>query len=64
MRKRSSRHRTSPNRRRTVRALAETRRNLELALEGGDIGIYSADFPFGKLDIDARSLSMFGYVTG
>ncbi len=48
----------------TARALAETRRNLELALEGGDIGIYSADLPSGKFDIDARSLGMLGFVPG
>jgi len=48
----------------TVRTLAETRQNLELALEGGDIGIYTADLPSGKLSICARSLGMLGFVPG
>ena len=50
--------------RQTARALAKTRQKLELALEGGDIGIYSADLPSGKLDTDERSLGMLGLVTG
>jgi diguanylate cyclase (GGDEF)-like protein/PAS domain S-box-containing protein len=48
----------------TARALAETQISLELALEGGDIGIYSAELPSGKMSTEVRYLGMLGYVPG
>jgi diguanylate cyclase (GGDEF)-like protein len=44
--------------------LAETQISLELALEGGDIGIYSAELPSGKMSTEVRYLGMLGYVPG
>jgi len=48
----------------TARALAETQISLELALEGGDIGIYSAELPSGSMSTEVRYLGILGYVPG
>jgi diguanylate cyclase (GGDEF)-like protein/PAS domain S-box-containing protein len=48
----------------TARTLAETQLSLELALEGGDIGIYSAELPSGQMSTEVRYLNMLGYVPG
>jgi diguanylate cyclase (GGDEF)-like protein/PAS domain S-box-containing protein len=42
-------------------ALAEANRRLELALDAGEIGLYTASFPSGDALVDARYLGMLGY---
>jgi diguanylate cyclase (GGDEF)-like protein/PAS domain S-box-containing protein len=37
---------------------------LELALQGGDIGLYNAELPDGRVHVDARYLEMLGYRPG
>lgn len=46
------------------RTLAESQRLLELALAGGDVGIYTALLPDGPIDADARYLAMLGVRPG
>lgn len=45
-------------------ALEETKRHLELAIEGGGISIYSADFITGETRISDSYLAMLGYAPG
>ncbi len=45
-------------------ALAETTRRLELAVEGGDIGLYDGSVLPLDVTVDARYLAMLGYRVG
>jgi diguanylate cyclase (GGDEF)-like protein/PAS domain S-box-containing protein len=52
------------DRKRAERQREDTRRLLDLALEGGEIGTYSALIPDGTVNVDARYLAMLGYRPG
>jgi diguanylate cyclase (GGDEF)-like protein/PAS domain S-box-containing protein len=45
-------------------ALAQARQRLELALDGGDLGLYDGDLAEGTANLDARYLGMLGYRPG
>lgn len=45
-------------------ALADATRRLELAVEGGDIGIYTGSISPPEVTVDARYLGMLGYGVG
>lgn len=45
-------------------ALADATRRLELAVEGGDIGIYTGSISPLEVTVDARYLAMLGYGVG
>ena len=51
-------------RKQTEKILAEVNERLALALEGGDIGLYTADRPLGAAFADARYFAMLGYAPG
>jgi diguanylate cyclase (GGDEF)-like protein/PAS domain S-box-containing protein len=52
------------SRKQTEKILAEVNERLALALEGGDIGLYTADRPLGAAFADARYFAMLGYAPG
>lgn len=45
-------------------ALVQSQRDLESALEGGEIGLYSIDLCTGQVSADERYLAMLGYRPG
>jgi len=51
-------------RKHSEKVLAEVNERLALALEGGDIGLYTADRPLGTAFADARYFAMLGYAPG
>jgi diguanylate cyclase (GGDEF)-like protein/PAS domain S-box-containing protein len=46
------------------RTLAESQRLLDLALDGGNVGIYTSQLPDGEVQADARYLAQLGYRPG
>ncbi|MCH5374792.1 MAG: diguanylate cyclase, partial [Planctomycetes bacterium] len=52
------------DRKQTEKILAEVNERLALALEAGDIGLYTADRPLGSAFADARYFAMLGYAPG
>jgi diguanylate cyclase (GGDEF)-like protein/PAS domain S-box-containing protein len=51
-------------RKRAEDAAIEANERLRIALEGGEIGLYSAELPEGRISADERYLAMLGYAPG
>ncbi|MBL8489914.1 MAG: PAS domain S-box protein, partial [Rhodocyclaceae bacterium] len=51
-------------RRRAEAELAATQQRLQMAVDGGGLGIYDADFTTGRTSVNDRYLAMLGYEPG